>query len=649
VLFSIERGHDGPARVAKLKIGSFELDTPILTGPSESDTTIHYMTLGRDESLRLKGPVIYSIPSPLNFDATQLAIPNDNSLILLPSIPSFTRISDDAPYSVLEYQKQFLSHMREIFDPARAIVRLPNVQLSERFENLVSELSDLGVQNAAITINGLGGDPDLMSLGLRSIIPRNWMVIALGMIPPSMLPVLYYTGIDLFDIGYAIERATQSIRLWSLTEELIEKEHTPRFCRCASCTLGINDPENSRTDLVKRLTSHNVALYQEILSESVDMMRRGNLRWLVESFTHSSPSNAAFLRNIDSHFYHFLEEFTPSTGFGPRPLIGPESYHAPMVRRFREFVASRFQPPPSKQLVLLFPCSARKPYSDSKSHRRFNEVIERALGLTRNHVAETILTSPLGVVPRELERMYPAASYDIPVTGVWDHEEVSIAADALMTHMNKFDKSCVVVAHVGGGYRDIVQAAQERISQSVIYTSEDISPGKRDALHSLKEVLIDLREKFSLTPKKSTLVLDTLRATADYQFGLGAGQLLIPDAAHLKGKIYRMVLVNLDRTQLCAFVSDQGVLSLTIDGAKLLAPLQRYWVRFKGSEVKGGSLFAIGVDEADPNIRPGDEVYILDMDNQVIAVGRSEMSGQEMCHQQRGRAVTLRHKVGDKK
>ena len=35
-----------------------------------------------------------------------------------------------------------------------------------------------------------------------------------------------------------------------------------------------------------------------------------------------------------------------------------------------------------------------------------------------------MVTSPLGLVPRSLEDFWPAAHYDIPVTGDWDSDEI---------------------------------------------------------------------------------------------------------------------------------------------------------------------------------------------------------------------------------
>ena len=158
---------------------------------------------------------------------------------------------------------------------------------------------------------------------------------------------------------------------------------------------------------------------------------------------------------------------------------------------------------------------------------------------------------------------------------------------------------------------------------------------------------MDLKNILSLVDGPPLFLQETLRATADYQFGRGAGIALIPDAAHIRGKLYRTVLCQIENQQTCAFVAENGILSLTLEGGRRIQPLDRYWVRYEGKTLKGGSLFAIGVNEADPGIRPGDEVIITNTDGQVLAVGRSEMSGREMCEFRKGRAVSIRHKVGD--
>jgi len=348
---------------------------------------------------------------------------------------------------------------------------------------------------------------------------------------------------------------------------------------------------------------------------------------------------------VDKQIYSFIEEFTPTTGADNVPLIGPESYNSPAVKRYRDLLAARYTPPQEKQIVLLLPCSAKKPYSDSKSHRRFLETIENALGRASGRVAQVILTSPLGLVPRELERIFPAANYDIPVTGDWDAEETSLGAEALVTYLNKLDPSCTVVAHVSGGYLGVVKAAESRVSQSIIYTTSEASATSWESRQALHETLVDLKSVLQLKDTPPKQLEEIVRATADFQFGSGAGNILVPKNAKLGGKPYRQIVCRIDKEQICSFIADTGLLSLTLSGAKLIAPLDRYWVRLDAPIVKGGSIFAVGIKEADSSIRPGDEVIVLNNQDEVIAVGRSEMSGREMCELKRGRAVSVRHKV----
>jgi archaeosine synthase len=572
-------------------------------------------------------------------------IPIDkSSLFLLPSFPGSSPLGKEMAELLLSYQLEVLNDQTPSYSPQRAVVRIPAGTDPTTLKEHLSQFSELGVRSAALLLNGELGKEDMNSLKLRSIIPRNWLTVALGRVDPSLFPVLVYLGFDIIDIGRAFSAAAKNVRLWPTTaEKVLEVDHQ-RFCSCRHCSSISDFQEAPSNERLESLTGHNIDLYRQAVSESLGVIQKGRLRWLVESRTHASPAMASILRRIDKEIYEFLEEFTPTTGRGILPLIGPESYRSPAVRRFRERLVERFSPPSHRRIVLLLPCSARKPYSDSKSHRRFSGAIERGMGRSRSTIAETIITSPLGVIPRELERVYPIAQYDIPVSGDWDAEETSIAVDALAQHLSKFGDHAVIVAHVSGGYLDIVNQAESRIRQSIVYTSSEHSAGSRTSLESLSEVLQDLKDKLDLRPSEQTELRDTLRATADFQFGAGAGSLLVPDGAQLRGKLYHMAPCQVEGVQTCSFIGSTGSLSLTMDGGTRLSSLHKYWVRFEGTKIKGGSIFAVGVSEADPIIRPGDEVIVVAKDDSVLAVGKSEMSGMEMCEFEKGRAVSIRHK-----
>ena len=641
--FLIGRGHDGPARPGKYQVGNELIETPALIGPRDEDgLSLHYSTIWQSDSKTHNSPTIVSLPWRLE-DIHLATIQSENAKVLLPSLPSIDTLGPDASASIIAKQLSLLEE--QTIPPPNAILRIPPTLPADLLDEYTTSSSNLGLSSASFLFNGSLGPDDFNNLVLRSRLPRNWISIALGRISPDLVPLLYYLGFDILDVGHAIEAASLGVRLWRMSPETIGEDRPPRICSCPAC-LGHSDLNTlSPNDIFNILRNHNLWLYRTLLSESVHNRAMGSLRWLVESMTHANPSHASLLRKIDRDLYTYLEEFTPSFSSSVQPLIGPESYNAPSIKRFRDYLVERYSPPEYKKIVLLLPCSARKPYSDSKSHKRFQSTIESAMASAGSNLSETILTSPLGVIPRELERMFPIAQYDIPVSGDWDAEETALAINALTSHLHKYDESAAVVAHVHGGYLDIVKGAEDQIRQSIIYTSAEGSATSMSSLNALKETLTDLRGILSLKESQPKQLEEIMRATADYQFGPGAGDLLIPDGAKLGGKPYRMITCRVDKIQLCAFVASSGMLSLTLDGAQRLSPLQRYWVRFEGTVLKGGSLFAVGIQKADPLIRPGDEVIILSTNDEVIGVGRSEMSGHEMCAFDNGRAVSVRHKV----
>ncbi|NWF95092.1 MAG: DUF5591 domain-containing protein [Candidatus Thorarchaeota archaeon] len=641
--FLIGRGHDGPARQGTLRSGSGNFTTPLLMGSSNAHILpVRYFALGREEPPE-GCMTVGALPSVLFEGLPDLSSLPD--LVLLPSITASSMLGPEAAADLLRSQIRLVRSFSVPTLSRRAVLRVPPEIRAADARELFSDASSAGLSAAAIAFDGRLGPADLRSLRLRTLLPRNWLALAIGYIEPAMIPLLYYFGFDIFDAGMGEYSAAASVRLWESSAEHICgcKDVPSRYCVCPACS-DIDLTQVAYDQLSVLLAKHNQHVYIGVLSRSIHAMGLGQLRPLVESMTHHSPGMAALLRHVDHNAYPFLEEFTPTIGSGVVPLIGPESYNSPAVRRFRERVADVYIPPHGKRVVLLLPCSAKKPYSDSKSHRLFRAVIESALVDSRQSLAEAILTSPLGLVPRELERVFPAANYDIPVTGDWDAEETRLATEALVSYLAKFDEEAVVVAHVREGYASIVRDAESRVRQSIVYTTEGHPPASPDSLRHLRETLEDLKSVLSLKGGRPADLEQTLRATADFQFGQGAGLAVIPPGSQLNGKLYRTVVCRYNKEQTCSFISETGTLSLTIVGGAMLAPLGRRTVQFDGESLSGGSLFAVGVKDADPEIRPGDEVIVVNRDGEVVGVGKSEMSGREMCEFDNGRAVSLRHK-----
>ncbi|MHC1586180.1 MAG: PUA domain-containing protein [Candidatus Hecatellaceae archaeon] len=145
--------------------------------------------------------------------------------------------------------------------------------------------------------------------------------------------------------------------------------------------------------------------------------------------------------------------------------------------------------------------------------------------------------------------------------------------------------------------------------------------------------------------------LAKLRGIAEYQFGPGAGEALFPDNVEItfSRRTGRPRYVRLNGVLLASLRPSTGTLTLTIDGFRRLLgkfPPPKFRVKVSSQAVdavkRGLTVFAKHVVEADPEIRPGDEVAVVDGEDRLLAVGKAALSGSEMAYFKAGVAVKVR-------
>ncbi len=152
--------------------------------------------------------------------------------------------------------------------------------------------------------------------------------------------------------------------------------------------------------------------------------------------------------------------------------------------------------------------------------------------------------------------------------------------------------------------------------------------------------------------------LRELRWIANIQFR-GFGEELIPDDIELvvSPSTYkiRYLLLN-NRIYLSIRASDYRFLLHILSGRKLNSilphPMLRVYVDTKYSDFirKGGNVFAKHVVIADPEIRPGDEVLIIDSKSlELIGVGKAVKPGWAIPFHSWGEAVKTREGIGESK
>ena len=457
-------------------------------------------------------------------------------------------------------------------------------------------------------------------LAAKEALPADTALGLSGVATPANVATLAYAGVDLADASKA--RADGRRGRYHATdgwEFLEDMDELP--CACPACRKPRE--EFDRADCA----DHNVAALRAELARVRRRIRAGRLRDYVEGQARHVQWLTAAFREFDQQ-YGYLEERTPVIRDAELTAASEDTLRRVEIQRFADRVTTRYRNRFRNPLVLV-PCSATKPYSESQSHGQFHDAIQ-----WRAHTVS--MTSPIGVVPQELELTYPAQHYDAVVTGRWSEDEKSFVAEALGRYLDRNDYPRVIAHVPPGGYRDVVERVAADRDLDVAFTVAD-HPTTTESLGTLASAL-DGELKYSKREREH----NTVKAIADYQFGPGAGDALFEDVRTTGRYPKLQVRSRDDGEQLAALVPQYGVLSFTLAGGRRWIESDAPTKRVEIDEfVPHGSVLAPGVVDADAEIRPGDEVAIEGP--KAFAVGRAEMSGPEMTDSTRGVAAEVRH------
>lgn len=145
--------------------------------------------------------------------------------------------------------------------------------------------------------------------------------------------------------------------------------------------------------------------------------------------------------------------------------------------------------------------------------------------------------------------------------------------------------------------------------------------------------------------------LRRIRSVADYQFGKGVGEKLFPENVEItySKRTGRIRYIHFEGKRLATLRPIDGLFSLSVEGAKRIvenkAPakcvvtVQNNVAKFVA---EGGDVFANHVLKADREVRPKEEVIVVNEEGEVLAVGKAVLSGEEMIAFKSGVAVKVR-------
>jgi 7-cyano-7-deazaguanine tRNA-ribosyltransferase len=419
---------------------------------------------------------------------------------------------------------------------------------------------------------------------------------------PMIFPMAVLLGCDMFDSSSYAKYAREERLMYPTGTRFLRDLHD-LACHCPSCSrTSVEELKKMPAEeRMKRIAEHNLNVCLNEIKAIKNAIHEGSIWEHAEMRARAHPALLEALMALEKH-KRYLERFEPASRRGAFFYCGPESYDRPTVMRYQERYFSRYRKPQARVLVGFE--EAAKPYS-----RTYHKEIA---AVTRSVDAAFIVASFFGPVPIELDEYYPIAQSVIP------KEPDTGVKDKMVRTMER-------------------HAHQHGYPLAVMWEGD--------------ETLEFLEEMVSGGPAKFDIDLMRCRAVLDMQFGRGAGDVLAGKKVRIvsserTGKIRNVII---DDVHALSMRATDGRFTLKLEGGKMLAkvlpsPNMRVRIEDEPAEfaAKGNNVFAKFVVDCDPEIRPGDDVLVVNTKDELVAVGRALMNREEMLAFKRGVAVRVK-------
>ena len=96
-----------------------------------------------------------------------------------------------------------------------------------------------------------------------------------------------------------------------------------------------------------------------------------------------------------------------NSGVDRDTMLKDPPFYLPEFEQSYRYIIDEYEVSP-REIAIFMPCAMRKPYSTSPSHRLIRSIISDVLDLSQYHI---VIFGTCGILPAELELMYPYAHY----------------------------------------------------------------------------------------------------------------------------------------------------------------------------------------------------------------------------------------------
>ncbi len=290
---------------------------------------------------------------------------------------------------------------------------------------------------------------------------------------PHMMALAVALGCDLFDsAAYALYAREGRYMTENGTWRLGEMDYFPCQCpRCARATpkqvLELPKPEREMF-----LAEHNLHVCMGELKRIKQAIRDGRLWEHVEMRAHAHPALLTALKRART-YQDFIERNSPivkQSGFFFFDSVG---LARPEIVHYRKRLTERYTPPAEARVLVLFPQTKTKPFHRTEEFKDTNKIINR-LGEDASKVHVCFYVAPFGVVPLELDEVYPLSQHETSMP--LDFEVAGYVAEQVANYVIRSGYEAVVLLDDPQNWGKTIRAQCKRAcaKKNIVFNCLDV-------------------------------------------------------------------------------------------------------------------------------------------------------------------------------
>ncbi|MFQ6068496.1 MAG: tRNA guanosine(15) transglycosylase TgtA [Candidatus Bathyarchaeia archaeon] len=261
---------------------------------------------------------------------------------------------------------------------------------------------------------------------------------------PFMFALAVALGCDMFDsAAYAIYARQNRYMTEYGTSRLNKLEYFP--CSCPICAKKAPKdilcmPQKERQ---QALAKHNLYTSFAELKRIKQTIIEGRLWEYLEARAHTHPSLLQAVKRLKK-YENYIERHSPVTKKTGLFFFSNLGLTRPEIVRYRKLLKERYLPPKDAEILILLPQLLKRPFHKAREAKRLVKKIQQEFFEKQAVFHICIYAAPFGVVPLELDEVYPLSQHEIAIP--LDLETIEYVAEQIKNYIAaSFYKKVVVV------------------------------------------------------------------------------------------------------------------------------------------------------------------------------------------------------------